>query len=81
MVLLNHFESIASAYLNSVGDKRMIEQSFRGVLTRFYDILLNFIAEVERHRGYGPDYGPWKPYTALVQDWKHEPLKRRARTA
>lgn len=74
--LLNHFEAIASAYRNNVGDQRMIEESFRGVLVRFQDILINFIAVVKQHRG----YEPWEPYTAVVEHWKTRPFKKRAKT-
>ena len=36
--LLNHFESIASAYRNHVADRPMIEESFQNVLIRFHDM-------------------------------------------
>ena len=75
--LLNHFEAIASAYRNNVGDQQMIEESFRSVLIRFQDILKNFIATVKQHRG----YEPWEPYSAVVAYWQTKPFKKRAKTA
>ncbi len=71
--LLNHFESIAAAYRNHVADRQMIEESFRSVLVRFYDILGNFMEEVKQHRG----YEPWKPYHIVVREWKTVPVKKR----
>jgi hypothetical protein len=75
--LLNHFEAVAVAYRNRVGDSRMIDQSLRSALLRWHDILEHFMEVVSQHRG----YEPWEPYTAVVAYWKRRPLKRRLPTA
>jgi hypothetical protein len=74
--LLNHFESIASAYRNAVGDKQIIEESLRSPLVRWHDILRNFIEVVKTHRG----YEPWEPYTTVVAHWKQTPFRPRPYT-
>lgn len=75
--LLNHFESIAAAYRNGVGDVQMIEESFRSVLVRYHAILSNFIALVNKHRG----YEAWEPYLAVVKYWETKPFIKRKNTA
>jgi hypothetical protein len=74
--LLNHFEAIATAYRNRIGDPQMIDESFRSVLTRFHDILFHFTEVVKEHRG----YEPWEPYFAVVAYWKQRPFKPRSFT-
>ncbi|QNI30846.1 DUF4760 domain-containing protein [Alloacidobacterium dinghuense] len=74
---LNHLEAIASAYRNKVADEQMLEESFRSVLIRVHDILVNFIATVDQHRG----YEAWEPYSAVVAYWKRKPFKPRRYTA
>lgn len=74
---LNHLEAIASAYRNKVADEQMLEESFRSVLIRVHDILVNFIAIVDQHRG----YEACEPYSAVVAYWKRKPFKPRHRTA
>ena len=71
--LLNHHESIASPYRNAVGDRQIIEESFRQVLIKWRDILVNFIVVVNEHRG----YEPWEPFTTVVEYWKRKPFKPR----
>jgi hypothetical protein len=74
--LLNHFESIAIAYRNGVGDREIIEEAFRNVLVRWRKILHEFIDMVECKRG----YKPWQPYTDLVAFWEERPYKFRPTT-
>ena len=75
--LLNHFEAIAVAYRNRVGDPQMIEESLRNVLVRWHDILLHFMDVVKAHRG----YEPWEPYITVVAHWKRKPFRPRPFTA
>lgn len=74
--LLNHLESIASSYRNAVGDRQIIEESFRPALSRWHDILVNFILVVKEHRG----YDPWEPFVTVVDYWKRKPFKPRPMT-
>jgi len=71
--LLNYFETIASAYNNKVADQIMIEESMKGVLVRWHDILVNYIHAVEAHRG----YQPWSPFLTVIDEWKKKTSKPR----
>ena len=75
--MLNYFESIASAYHHRVGDREMIEESFKKVLIHWSKILRNFVEIFGEKRGYG-DEKPWSPYQALVNDWNAsiKPMRR-----
>jgi len=74
--LLNHFEAIAVAYRNGVGDRIIIEESLGNSLIRWHEILVNFIKTVNEHRG----YEAWEPYTNLVNYWERKPFKVRPYT-
>jgi hypothetical protein len=73
--LLNYFEFVATAYLNHVGDRKIIEESFKDTLINQETIYKNFVKVVGENRG----YEPWKPYTDLVNRWKtvHRWLRRK----
>jgi hypothetical protein len=66
--ILNQFEFLATAYIQNVADKTIVETSFGKQLIRLHDILLNYLKIVEEHRG----YQPWQPYIDLVVKWKSE---------
>ena len=73
--LLNFFEDISIAYLHCVADQKIIEEAFKSVLIRWYDILLPFMTIVKENRG----YDPWSPYTDVIHRWKRP--RRRLRWA
>jgi hypothetical protein len=63
--LLNFFEYVSVAYINKVADNKMIENSLKNVLLKWYRILYFFIEYVKYNRG----YDPWKPYCDLMKVW------------
>lgn len=65
--LLNYFEYIAVSYNNNVGDREMIEKSFKCTLIKWNHLLTHFVATVKNHR----KYNPWQPFTALANFWEH----------
>jgi len=69
MALLNHFETIATAYRHEVADRTMIEESFRDALVWWHDNLQNFIA-VCKENVTDTGFEPWKPFVDLVRQWK-----------
>jgi Domain of unknown function (DUF4760) len=64
--LLNYFEVIALAYRSRVADQKIIEEALKNVLTRWYDLLINYMQVAKEHRG----YEPWEPFANVVQYWK-----------
>lgn len=73
----NHFEYIATAYLQHVADQAIIDQAFRATMIRWHGIMLNFIAEIEEHRG----YRAWAPWEECVNKWKLRTKSQRQPTA
>ncbi len=78
--LLNYFEFISVAYSYNVADQQIIEESFRNVLERWYDILHEFINVVAENRRYKNPESPWQPYVDLIKSWKATTPKRRGKT-
>lgn len=66
--LLNFFEAVAVAFESGVADRKLIEDSFRGVLRNYYEALHNFIVVVKESRG----LNPWEPYVTLIRRWEPE---------
>jgi len=64
--LLNEFESIAAAHKNAVGDRDMIEESFRDIFVKWGFVLLHFINIYKVQRG---NETPWGPYHSLYETW------------
>jgi hypothetical protein len=62
----NHLEFIASAYLNYVGDRKIIEVAFGNVIVRWYDAMHNFTEVIKMKR----KYAPWRPFYDLTLKWK-----------
>jgi hypothetical protein len=74
----NHMECISIAYINKVADQKMIEHSFKAPMIRWHKIMINFISEVQEHRG----YSPWEPWDTVVQQWEDKSKsKKRKSTA
>jgi hypothetical protein len=65
--LLNFFEAVAISCEAGATEERLIEASFRGVLTRYNEALHEYISVATRARG----GNPWKPFDDLVVSWKH----------
>ena len=67
--LLNHFDYVAAAYSHGVADKEIIEFGLRTTITRWYDVLQNFIHVTQEIDG--------KTYWTLLEDvihsWKTTP--------
>ena len=61
----NYFEFVASTYTYHVGDRKMIEEAFKGPLTVWHKVLQNFIEVVRENRG----YDPWPPFSDVVKIW------------
>ena len=69
--LLNEFEHIASAYMNAVGDRKMIEESFKDIFVKWGFVLQHFINVYKHQRG---NKKPWGPFHDLYERWtKTEP--------
>jgi hypothetical protein len=73
--LLNYFEVVAIAYRHSTADRLIIDDAFKQTLSRWFDVLNDFITIVEDRRG----YCPWQPYVDLVNEWR-QPAGRRPPT-
>ena len=71
--ILNQFEFLATAYMQNVADKQIIEESFKKQLIRLHKILSNYLKVVEEHR----KYQPWEPYINLVEKWEFEDKQKK----
>lgn len=69
--LLNEFEHIAAAYKNAVGDRKMIEESFKDIYVKWGFVLDHFITtyKAERKNEY-----PWGPFHNLYDKWSTEKI-------
>ena len=67
--LLNEFEHIAAAYKNSVGDRGMIEESFKDILVKWGYVLEHFIHVYKKQR---MNDKPWGPFHDLYNRWTRE---------
>jgi hypothetical protein len=72
----NHFECIATAYLNGIADEKIIKTSFKGPIIKWHGIMKNFINEVKEQRG----YDPWLPWNDVVNKWSITPIRNRLST-
>ncbi len=73
--LLNEFEHIAAAYKNAVGDRKMIEESFKDIFVKWGFVLEHFISIYKKQR---ENDEPWGPFHDLYNRWvsqKPNPLR------
>ena len=74
--LLNYFEDIAMLYLNDMLDKRMVDDTLKNAIMRYYEKLLPLKECIDRLAG----YKSWKLLDNLIEHWKkedrREPSKR-----
>jgi len=75
--LMNYADFVASAYINQVADRQIVMTTFKDPLSKWYEILSNFIEVVEICEG----YQPWPQYTQVVGEWKNVQPKLRKPTA
>ena len=75
--LLNHLEFMATAYSQQVADHTIIVDAFKEPLTRWHDILKNFLEVVEQCEG----YRPWNLLEEQVAEWQSVTAKHRKKTA
>jgi hypothetical protein len=71
--LLNELESIAAAYKNAVGDRQMIEESFRDIFVKWGFVLEHFINIYKEQR---KNPKPWGPYHDLYDRWSHGQIEK-----
>lgn len=67
--LLNEFEHISAAYNNAVGDRKMIEESFKDILVKWGFVLMHFIDIYKSQRD---NSNPWGPFHSLYNRWSSE---------
>jgi len=75
--LMNHLEFVITAYSQNVADREIIFTAFRGPLTKWHDILKNFLEIVEECEG----YQPWEPFIDHIAEWNSPKPRKRKRTA
>jgi hypothetical protein len=75
--ILNYFEYIALAYTNGVADRKIIDQSLRASMMKWYEKLKDFENGVAIESG----VNPWLPLHNLMISWEAEPLVMRSPTA
>jgi hypothetical protein len=72
--LLNYFESLASAYENSVVDRTVIEQSFAPMIIDISRYFRPFIKLKRDQAG----REPWPPLAKAVDSWESEHFRKKA---
>lgn len=72
--LINYFESIASAYENSVVDRIVIEQSFAPLIIDVSRYFRPFIIKKRKQAG----REPWPPLAKAVNAWERERFRVKA---
>ncbi len=71
IALLNYFEFVASAWEKQVGDRKMLEDSFKSTILRWHHDLGEFMAVMRDYRS----YHPWPPLTRVVAQWTADNTK------
>ena len=75
--LLNHFEFVITAYSHQVADRGVILVGLRDPLSKWHDILKNFLEIVEQCEG----YQPWQSFMDQIADWNAPKRQQRKKTA
>ena len=75
--LFNYFEIISTAWYANIGDRDMIDDSFKDALLKYHGALKCYIEVVNKN----VDYRPWKPYADLVAHWQQSKSKGWRKTA
>ena len=66
--LLNYFEDIAMLYLNDMLDKKMVDDTLKNAIRRYYDKLAPLKECIDRHAG----YKSWKLLDELIDYWNNQ---------
>jgi len=77
--ILNYYETIGSAYLNNIADRKMIEESFGYMLEENYIFFKEFI-QIYEEKNDRPKGSAWKPFQDFVTIYSKKTINQKATT-